>query len=642
MRRIGTRLLSLATGLAAMSACGGDSGPQAPAQTPTIAISAPASVELTQGAGGTATVTLTRGGGFTGAVSVAVEGLPTGVTAPAVSIASGATSGVVNLTAAATAAVATSNLTFRATGTGVSAATATTSLVLKAATVTPTPGAFSVSLSPATLSLAQGASQNVTATITRTGSFTGAVALAVTGAPAGLTATVTPASLTGTTATIALTAGATLPAGAIALTVTGTGTGAANATASLGVTVTAVTTPNPGTGNVSWSFCGTSGLPVWVAAQDGTGAWTRVTGTADAYAFSVTSGRGGVAYVSPAAGGGFTMAVFYGTTAELQGRGTELCGGPVGPGKTVTGTLAGTAPTDIVLASLGRSLGAASGSTVSWTNVAAGSVDLVASRQALAVNGSSVSATLNKMIIRRGLNPASGSTLPVIDFGAAEAFDPVSRNVTINNLGTDQSLVVGSYITANGTTIASYLTDISGGTATTRGWKGVPTANQVAGDFHLLNVSAVASLTQVLNSTRNAGIVFKDAVDKTVTLGPALGASTVTTIATAPYVRPRSAFAAQTEYNRYFLADYQQGTGALARKTQVQQTGGYAAGAPTLDVPDLSTVAGFDANWGLKTGAVVTWTLSATGWSGTGGVASTPFVEGTTYLSATRMGQFTP
>ncbi|MFC1661322.1 hypothetical protein ACFL3S_07725 [Gemmatimonadota bacterium] len=76
------------------------------------------------------TVSLTRGGGHTGAVTVGVEGLPNGVSASPVTIASGSTTGTLSLEASPSAAGGTYSLTVRASGSGVTDATATVSLTV--------------------------------------------------------------------------------------------------------------------------------------------------------------------------------------------------------------------------------------------------------------------------------------------------------------------------------------------------------------------------------------------------------------------------------------------------------------------------------------------------------------------------------
>lgn len=477
-------------------------------------------------------------------------------------------------------------------------------------------------------------------TLARTGSFTGPVALSVTGAPAGVTATLSSASVTGTTATLTLAAAAGVTAGTSTITVRGSGTGVTDQTGTVAVTLSTGST----SGNVTWTFCGTSGLPIWVAAQDGAGAWTRVTGNAsNAYSFQIGS-KGGIAYVTANGTAGFDLDVFYGTKDELTSRGTELCLGAAGAGKSVTTTIAGVSgpTTDLYLASLGQSPALVAAPNVTFSNVAAGNVDLLASRSALTLSGTSASFTLNKLILRRALNPAAGAVLPALDFNGAEAVAPVTRNVTIGNLNGDISLIVGSYFTANNS-FGAYNVDPSGSSAATRPYAGIPAGAQANGDFHFLNVTALQSLTPAgAQSTRDAGLVFKDATDKQVTLGPVLTTPTVSVIATAPYARLRSVFTVQTEYNRYFVADFQQ-AGSSPRTATIQQTGGDGNASPlTLEIPDFSAVSGWDNNWGLKAGTAVNWTMSATGWTGTGGTVSAPLVEGAAYLSATRQGAITP
>ncbi|HEY2163152.1 MAG TPA: hypothetical protein VGH04_04140 [Gemmatimonadaceae bacterium] len=102
------------------------------------------------------------------------------------------------------------------------------------------------------------------------------------------------------------------------------------------MTVQPAITAQTSSGNVTWQFCGRLGIPIWVAFQDGTGAWTHVTGTNDSYTFNITQAVGGVAYVLPFSTGGFDLEVFCGSKADLQGRANEVCNGAAGAGKMVT------------------------------------------------------------------------------------------------------------------------------------------------------------------------------------------------------------------------------------------------------------------------------------------------------------------
>jgi hypothetical protein len=617
------------------------------AQTATVALTVTASVSgsytlsvaptplaVAPGASGNATVTVARTGGFQGAVALTATA-PNGVTVtftPASVTGAEATAAV---TVAAGTAAGNYAVVIRGASPGLADQTANLQVSVAAA------AGFSLSVAPTPLAVNAGAAANATVTIARAGGFAGTVNLTAT-VPAGLTAAFNPAAVTGTTSTLQVSAGAGAAGGNYTVTIRGNATGLGEQTAQLTVAVSAAP---PGSGNVSWNFCPASGVPLWVAAQDGSGAWTRVTGSNNAYSFQINSGRGGVAYVLPWQTGGFDVEVFYGTTAELQTRGGEICA-VAGALKTVNGSVAGNGLTDMTQVTLGSSIAtiaAGSPNTFSLTNVIPGSLDLLASRSAMTINGTSVGFTPNRFVLRRGLNPANGSTLPVIDFGT-EGFAPQSATTTIANLGADQALQVMSYTTANNTFGTLYV-DGAPAAATSRPVWGIPAAQQVAGDFHFLNVNASpAGLTGVPAYTRNVGLVFQAVSNRTVTLGPLHSAVTIGTAAGAGYGRITATFAIQPEYDRYHVADYQQAGGGAERRTQVQKTKGYiaAGGASDLNVPDLSGVTGWLADWGLKLGVSAVWTVASSGWTDPGGIFITPFMDGAVYTSATRGGTITP
>ena len=79
-----------------------------------------------------------------------------------------------------------------------------------------------MSLTPAALTIVQGANGTATVTITRT-SFTDAVTLSLSGAPAEVTGSFNPAAPTGTTSTLTVSVGAAVAPGVYNLTVNGTG-----------------------------------------------------------------------------------------------------------------------------------------------------------------------------------------------------------------------------------------------------------------------------------------------------------------------------------------------------------------------------------------------------------------------------------
>lgn len=625
---------------------GGDKSPTGPDQpTPgsiTVSVGS-TTANLTQGATVGLSVSISRSGSFTGDVAINAQGLPAGVSVSSLTIAAGATTGTLTLTATGTATVTTSTITIIASGTGVTSAQVSLSLTVAAASGGQT-GSFSLAVSNAAPSVAQGAAVNLTITVTRAGGFSGAVNLSVTGAPAGLTPTLSSATIASgsTTATLTLTASGSLAAASYSLTITGTATGVSNQTATVSPTVTAAS--SGGGGNVTWTFCGAFGVPLWVAAQDGSGAWTRVTGTNDAYTFQISSGKGGVAYVLSTAASNFEVQVFYGSTSDLQTRGGEICGGTASAAKTVNGSVVGASGTDLVMLGLGRATASvvpATSLNFSLTNVGQGALDLIAGKSLLTIGGSGISFSLNKVVMRRNLSQAHNSTLAAIDFNAGDAITPATATATFGNLGADGTIIVGSYQTTNNT-LASFYTDANVSTAASRSFSGIPAGSQLAGDLHVMTFSAQSAALQAPTSTRAVTLAFGAMGNKTVTFGSSATAPTVSVLGSAPYARIRAAMTLQAEYNRYWLADFQQ-AGASPRRVQVQMTTGYAPGATfNLDVPDFSGVAGFLNTWGLTAGTVVNWTTSVSGWEGNGGTVQGPIVNGGVYISATRMGSVTP
>src|SRR5438552_8089391 len=149
--------------------------------------------------------------------------------------------------------------------------------------------ALGLSRSPSALTIAPGGSGTTTVSLTRT-NFTGAVTLSLSGAPGGVTSSFSPSAPTGTSSTLTLNVGSAVTPGDYPLTVTGTGTGIGG-TRSTRLTLT-VGTAGSGNVTVDFSSCPVAQRAVWLAAQDGTNPWTRVTGASDVYNFTIGSGGG--------------------------------------------------------------------------------------------------------------------------------------------------------------------------------------------------------------------------------------------------------------------------------------------------------------------------------------------------------------
>ena len=595
---------------------------------------APTTLAVAAGANTTTTITIARTGAFAGAVDLAVSGAPAGVTATLSSASVTGTSATLTVAVAAGTAASTSTITVTGSGTG--AATQTASLALTTTAVAS--GSFALTLAPVTLSLPAGTSGSSTVTIARTAPFTGAVDLVVSGAPAGVTATLSSANVTGNTATLTVTASASAVVSTSTITVTGSAAGVSSATATLALTTTLA--QGGGTGNIIFRFC-EAPFPIWFAVQDGSGAWTKVVGTNNTFNFDISSTTGGVAYAT-LNGTSVSTNVFYGTKGEITARGVNAC--PTAIGKTITGTTANVTGNDqayVNFANRFATIIPAAGTTFTLNGVPDGPRDLIAGKAVFTLNGTSFSTTLAKIIIRRGLNPASGSALPVLDFGAAEAVSPVSATATLNNLGSDQSLITELYTTVSGTNGLLYADIGQGGSS--RSFSGVPAAQQVAGDLHYLQASALnpAAFTDPTLATtlRSAGIFFTAVGNQTLTFGPLLSAPTVTVASTSPYVRLKSVLPRQAEYNQTFYVNFQQ-SGSASRGVTIEATASYVgSGAFDVTIPDLSA-AGYDPLWALKVGVSTAWTENASGWAtGSGVVTATP---GTVVLNAQKGGTITP
>src|SRR5258708_2853154 len=222
-----------------LSPCGEGSSP-APAGDFTLTAT-PASLSLVAGGGGQQiSVNAVPANGFTGMVNVAIAGLPLGVTAqPATLTLTPGIAQTVTLTAGANAATGSAMVTF----TGTSGALSHSATV--SATIAAPPPDYTLTLSPASVTIVGGpAGAAVSVMVAAVNSFTGTVAVVITGLPAGVTANPATLSLApGVAQSTTLTA--SLNAAAATSTVTFTGTsGSISHSATLALTVQAAAMTN--------------------------------------------------------------------------------------------------------------------------------------------------------------------------------------------------------------------------------------------------------------------------------------------------------------------------------------------------------------------------------------------------------------
>jgi CBS domain-containing protein len=173
---------------------------------------------------------------------------------------------------------------------------------------------YSLSATPAALTVTQGASVTDAVSILRTNGFTGAVALSVSGLPAGVTASIVPATTTGAAATLTLTAATTATLGTSVVTINGTGTpGARTATLSLTVSPPTVAdfslTATPATLSLVRGATGTTAISI-----------ARTGGFAEAVTLSAAGLPAGVTATfspNPATGNSSTLTLAASATATL-------------------------------------------------------------------------------------------------------------------------------------------------------------------------------------------------------------------------------------------------------------------------------------------------------------------------------------
>lgn len=594
----------------------------------------PTTVNATAGGNAvTTTVTIARSN-FAGDVTLAASGVPNGATATFAPATTTGTTSTLTITVPASVTGGTYPIGITGTGSGITTANLQISLVVASAS--------SISLAATNITVQQGQSGTSNVTITRS-NFAGAVTLTATTAASNVTLTVNGSPASGTTASIGVVVGAALTPGNYTVTVTGAGAGIANATTTFTLTVQQASSG----GNITFSFCGaTSVLPIWVAAQNGAGAWQRVTaGTNNTYSFNVTS-TGGIAYVTQDGTDSYALTIVYGTAAELGARGAQNCVSPIT--KTVTGTTAGIAVGDNVSVNFGGASPQTSPTvaTPNFTITGApdGMRDLIATRGGIDLMNIQAGFVTNKIFLKRGLNPANNGSVGTVDFGGSDAFDPETKTLTVAGANSGEFVISqGSFSTANGSSI--FLGGTNTNTTNVAPYKVVPSAKTISGDLHILVGSASTLVGNSVTAQRSVLQYLRNPGDATVTLGAVLSTPTFSTLSTTGYARIRGVLARQSEYNDFYFMNFGQAgavvvASASIRNFSVQLSAGYLGSATTVDVsvPDFSGVAGWQNLWGPIAGTPGQTSFIASGFVQGGGTTA----DGSIAKSASRFGNYTP
>lgn len=640
--RTGTDLLML--GLLLLMGCSGSDGPTDPTPDPAFSLSiSPSSLSVDQGEQGQLTLSVSRSGGFAGAVSVAVEGLPAGVTTGGnLSIPGGSSSLTVTLAADGDAESGSASVTFRGTSGDLPPQTASLSLTVNE--VAAPPPDFELSLDPSSISLEGGSSGETTVSVNRTGGFQGSVTLSATGLPSGVSAAFDPAEVTGASSALTFSAEGSAATGTVSVSISGTSSEVGTREATLSLEITAPDPP-PGGGSITWLFCGEGASPPFVALQDGDGAWTRLQGTGSTFAFELTASRGGVAWVEDRSFGTH-MEVFFGSAEELRFFGLQRCDDEPGEGFSVSGSVEGLGVTQQAFVTLGTAATQVLpqlGSSFTLNNVREGTQDLVATLSTLSSSGGDPTIELERLLLRRNLNPTPGMTLAPLDFDGAEAFEPVDVSVTIQNLDGQRAVSNSFFLTGNGTTGLLFGGGL-GSTSPDQTVPGIPASRAVAGDLQMVTTLAFPGDPSQVDLARGVFAFGPPAAALTVALGPELTTLQVQALPTAGDGSGRVgvAYPIQSAYDRHWTASFtQDATTAQPRSVAIQLSADYrgsSSGEAELEIPDLSDVPGWDSSWGLEVGGNTEWVFSATG----GDPVMDPRTAGTRIRFGNRQGEIVP
>ncbi len=542
---------------------------------------APNAVTVAQGTSGDALVIVNKTSS-TGADTVIADALPSGLS---YAVGSRAADGTRRVTIAAAAATlpGTYRITLRARASGAPESVASLDVQVLEAKI-------QMSLAVNTVELFQASNGRVQATVLRT-AYAGPVSYTLEGAPEGLSLTALPDSGDASIARLVVSATSGVDPRAYDVVVRADPTLLGGSKAVRANLVVVVHPAAAGSGNVllDWSRCV---APLWVAGQDGTGAWLPLSLLNGTARFNVSAATGAFAYAED----GFTLVVRYYTRQELTSGPIDVCPTPPGT-KTVRGVSAHTAIGEAWSYAFG---GATAQTTITAPNfvlngVTNGTHDFV---------GWGAFLTGFHALIRRDIDVPDGEAFDApFSLVGSESFN-VSREAlsVANTLGEAQNHVMG-YLTTSACTLNPMYASGTHGTSTFM-W-GIPEGPQRATDFHFLTVNSIGT-----NTRRSVSVSFNKFGPRGVTQPPVVPTPTVRTLS-GPYTRLQLQVAAvPSAYNETVELKWSDGL----RTTRVQgSVAAIGSSNVTLTMPDFSTVGAFPLSVPIPAGATGTYTMTLVG-----------------------------
>jgi len=565
------RVFPLAVALALLSGC--DSvGPEA-----SFDIELETSLTMAQGDVVEITVTIQRGE-FDGPITFSVQQAALGVSASfSPSIVTG-TETILTVETTGDAPPGAAAITIAASGEGAPTRTKTLDATIHLR------GSYMLELIATKVTVAQGGWGSAGVIFRRFSANAGAVALAISGLPAGVTTS--PSTTTdGPGTSIAFSASASAQVGSHPITITSSAAG----TPPQSVTLSLVVIAPPATSNVSLAFCPKFVLP-WFAFQNEGYGWQRVTPSGNTFSFGATD-RVAIAYAFGLTDGGSFLIVRYQTREELS-HWSDSCSGD----KTINGSVSGLASGQRARVAM-----AGSGATVTSTSpnftltgVPEGAYELVAARGNIPTAAAAFRP--DRFILRRGVNAAAGSTLPTLDFGA-EGFAPMTSALAISGSAGDEDVDWSLYFDpVNG---GVSLLQSGGNEPLPTTMNGFPASAFQSGDLQQLVVVGETVEDQPFRFRTRGQYAFFEALSaQSVSLPPPLSNIVIELAAVAPYPRVRARIASQPSYDAAAQFDFWHLPGTTKRVVLIV-TAAYLGGTPAtweLVVPDFGDLSALGGN----------------------------------------------
>nr|HEX4318141.1 hypothetical protein [Kofleriaceae bacterium] len=392
-----------------------------------------------------------------------------------------------------------------------------------------------------------------------------------------------------------------------------------------------------------------------VGFEDGSGAWqTAPAPTGGVYTLSIASASYGVVYTCIGNGGGSGSAigldrdVVMGNFAVAENPALALtvparCTDTTPALAPVAGSFANQPATgSIAMFLAGKQFTVvpnAAGLPGYATNVLPGTYDLVAVHSPPPTAGVTVP---DLVLVQRGLAVGSaGVAGNALDFSKAKAVQDFNLNVS---LGSGAQIATSTDLVASSTTATLVTETAAGGKPQTLDAIGLSASQALATDLYAIRVAASAGSGNVVQAASFVTIPTAD----TFVAPPVVGAVLSTVPTTAPYPELAlswSAYANATGYEAVAKQGCAVGNAPTVCLTWTMAMSATVAGAsPALQMPDLTSLAGWDTRLQLVTGAPVAGEVAAE--TSTAGTADFPLSglppAGTKRTTATTTFSVTP